>query len=51
MKFAIDFEGYVRIEAKNADEARDIFWNWVENFQKSNSVENPTFVCTDVDEI
>jgi hypothetical protein len=51
MKFAVDFEGYVMIEAKNSDEAREIFENWFETFQKSNSVENPVFVCTDIDQV
>lgn len=51
MKFAVDFEGWVMIEAKNSVEARELFENWVKNFQKSNSVENPVFVCTDIDQV
>ena len=31
--FAIDFSGYVRIKAKNHEEATEIFWNWVEDLQ------------------
>ena len=29
MKFAVDFEGWIEVEAKDAEEAQDIFWNWV----------------------
>lgn len=31
--FAIDFTGCVRIKAKNPEEARDIFWEWVGRIQ------------------
>lgn len=31
--FTIDFSGYVRIKAKNSEEASDIFWRWVGDLQ------------------
>lgn len=27
-KFAIDFEGWIEVEAKDAEEAQNIFWQW-----------------------
>lgn len=35
MKFAVDFEGWIEVEAKDAEEAQDIFWNWVGDVQDS----------------
>ncbi len=31
--FTVDFTGYVRIKAKNREEANDIFWEWVGDLQ------------------
>lgn len=31
--FTIDFSGYVFIKAKNSEEAQNIFWEWVYDFQ------------------
>lgn len=31
--FAIDFSGCVRIKAKTSEEAKDFFWEWVEDLQ------------------
>ena len=31
--YAIDFLGCVRIKAKNEEEAKNIFWNWVGDLQ------------------
>ncbi len=33
MKFAVDFEGWIEVEAKDKDEAQDIFWHWVSEAQ------------------
>ena len=33
MKFAVDFEGWIEVEAKDAEEAQDIFWNWAGDAQ------------------
>lgn len=35
MKFAVDFEGWIEVEAKDSDEAQDIFWQWVCDIQDS----------------
>lgn len=28
--FDIDFQGWITVKAKNADEAKNIFWDWVD---------------------
>lgn len=35
MKYAIDFEGWIVVEAKDAEEAQNIFWQWVGDAQDS----------------
>lgn len=35
MKFAVDFEGWIEVEAKDAEEAQVIFWNWAGDAQDS----------------
>lgn len=35
MKFAVDFEGWIEVEAKDAEEAQNIFWNWAGDAQDS----------------
>lgn len=32
-KFAVDFEGWIEVEAKDHDEAQSIFWQWVGDAQ------------------
>lgn len=32
-RFAIDFEGWIEVEAETKDEAQDLFWEWVERIQ------------------
>lgn len=32
-KFFVDFEGWLQIEAKDRDEAQEIFWQWVGDIQ------------------
>lgn len=57
MKYAVDFEGYIFVEAKNRDEAQNIFWEWVGDIQ-DNTPENwykvilksPAFECNCVEE-
>lgn len=57
MKFAVDFEGWIEVEAKDAEEAQNIFWNWagdaqdaaLENYKKI-ILRTPIFEC-DMEEI
>lgn len=32
--FEIEFTGCITVEAKNRDEAQEIFWNWIEDIQR-----------------
>lgn len=32
-RFAVDFEGYIKVEAKSNEEAENIFWEWVGDMQ------------------
>jgi len=32
-KFAVDFEGWIEVEARDAEEAQNIFWSWVSDIQ------------------
>lgn len=57
MKYAVDFEGYIFVEAKNHDEAQNIFWEWVDDIQENifikwNKVilKSPAFECDGVEE-
>lgn len=35
MKYAVDFEGWIEVEAESKDEAQNIFWHWVSDIQDS----------------
>lgn len=37
--FAVDFTGYVRIQAKTKIEAEEKFWNWVGDIQDNTRVD------------
>lgn len=57
MKYTVDFEGWITVEAKSYEEAQEIFWNWVGDIQ-DNTLMNwrktiskcPTFECDGVEE-
>lgn len=38
MKYVIDFEGWIVVEAKNRDEAQNIFLDWASDIQEVTSV-------------
>ena len=55
--FAIDFTGCIRVNAKNREEANEIFWNWVNDVQDNTLtnwsgtiVESPYFEKDGVEE-
>ena len=58
MKYAVDFEGWIEVEAKDADEAKDIFWqqggdaqdNALGNYKKI-ILRTPWFECDGVEKI
>ena len=57
MKYAVDFEGWVVVEAKNRDEAQNIFWEWVGDIEEKTHYDNygvilkaPTFQFDGVEE-
>lgn len=57
MKFSVDFEGWITVEAKSHDEAQEIFWNWVGDIQCKSRYDNhgvilktPFFECDGVEE-
>lgn len=57
MKYVVDFEGWITVEAKNRDEAQEIFWNWVGDMQDNTLTDwrktismCPTFECDGVEE-
>jgi len=41
MKYTVDFEGWVTIEADSYEKAEEIFWNWVGNTQDNTLVDWP----------
>lgn len=57
MKYAVDFEGYIFVEAKNHNEAQSIFLEWVNDIE-DNTLANwrkviltsPAFECNCVEE-
>ena len=57
MKFAVDFEGWITVEAETPEEAQEIFWNWVGDIPEkpryySHTVilKTPFFECVGVEE-
>lgn len=57
MKYAVDFEGYIFVEAKDHDEAQNIFWEWVGSIQDNTLIDwrkvilkTPAFECDGVEE-
>ena len=58
MTFAVDFEGWIVVEAKSHEEAQEIFWNWVGDIQDKAHydysgviLETPIFECDGVEEV
>ena len=58
MKFAVDFEGWIEVEAKDAEEAQNIFWNWAGDAQdtalgnyKKVILRTPWFECDGTEEV
>ena len=57
MKYTVDFEGWIVVEAKNRDEAQNIFYEWAGDIQ-DNTLANwrkkilkyPAFECDGVEE-
>lgn len=40
MKFSVDFEGWITVEAKSIEQAQEIFWNWVGDIQEKTHYDN-----------
>lgn len=40
MKYVVDFEGWIIVEAKNRDEAQNIFWEWVGDIEEKTRYDN-----------
>lgn len=40
MKFSVNFEGFITVEAKSRDEAQEVFWNWVGDIQDKTHYDN-----------
>ena len=58
MKYAVDFEGWIIVEAKNRDEAQNIFLEWAGDIQDNTSIkwnkkilQYPAFQFDGVEEI
>lgn len=56
-KFTVDFEGWIQVEAKDHDEAQEIFWQWVGDIQDYTLIDwrkvilkTPCFECDGVEE-
>lgn len=56
MKYAVNFEGWITVEAKNRDEAQNIFWEWVGDIQDNiladwyKTIQDSTFQFDGVEE-
>ena len=57
MKYVVDFEGWITVEAKNRDEAQNIFYEWAGDIQDNTLVnwrkkilKYPAFECDGVEE-
>lgn len=56
MKYTVDFEGWIVVEAKNRDEAQNIFYEWAGDIQDDTSIrwknilQYPAFKCEGVEE-
>ena len=57
MKFAVDFEGWIIVEAKSHEEAQEIFYEWAGDIQNNTLInwrkkilKYPAFECDGVEE-
>lgn len=56
MKYAVDFTGWIIVEAKDRDEAQNIFWVWAGDIQDNTRadwrkviLQYPAFECDSVE--
>ena len=39
MKYAVDFTGWVTIEAKSSEDAQNLFWEWVGSIEDNTLID------------